>query len=89
MRRISNKNYSNVKICQYFVRQRSNLSLFHDHNEELHEKSLGDGHRMKLTKHVTDKYFILPLFSYGKQYCQKVIKKGEPSRRHQLTVNLV
>ena len=49
------------------------------------EISFEDDHRVKLIKHVADKYFALRLLTYGQRFRENDIQNGNPSDRFQLT----
>ena len=51
----------------------------------LNEPVFEEDHERWLTKCVADKFFTLRLFTYGTNYCHKVIQAGQASRRHELT----
>ena len=53
-----------LEVCQHFIVDRSdNNNLFDDHELGANEIAFEDDHRVKLVKHVADKYFTLRLLT--------------------------
>ena len=72
-------------INHFWEDSRTSEGLFEGHPQGLNEPVFEEDHERWLTKCVADKFFTLRLFTYGKNYCQKVIQAGQASRRHELT----
>eukprot|EP00794_Sanderia_malayensis_P014516 gene14516-16022_t len=78
---IDNIDKSELRTCV----QREVCGYYEDEKHQKKNDFKCEEHERWLTKCVADRYFTLRLYTYGKDYCQRVILKGKASRRHELT----
>ena len=75
-----------MEVIHHFnPENRSTYQIFSTHPHDTNELAFEEDHKHRLVKFVAEKYFMLRLFTYGKQYCKAVIQAGKGSQRHQLT----
>eukprot|EP00794_Sanderia_malayensis_P013460 gene13460-14847_t len=73
-----------LSVVSHSWGERRQLPLFENHPPGLNEILFEEEYERWLTKCVADRYFLLRLYTYGKDYCQWVILEGKASRRHKL-----
>ena len=90
---------NNLRICyhsqlrvilQSMVQQAlapKHMEIFPDLNDHYfdHEPGLELDHISQLIRKIAASFFEIRLKAYGKLYGQRVVHKGKPSRRHELS----
>ena len=58
--------------------------MFTNYEVDDNDAAVEDDGNTQLTTIITEKYFTLRLFSYGKKYTREIVNKDKQSDRHKL-----